>query len=151
MWNRVDICGTELIYVEELMDRGFTYSPGQASISRGQNLIFVYAEKGNIVLRYEDHTPASHLFHPVHLPTHIRQFLSAFVTCYIQYACAATNDTYPRKGMSGLTSRNNSVLLFDFSNNASRTGIGKYIPEENRCFDCQTIKHRDLNTDTGIL
>ena len=115
------------------MDRGFTYSPWQASISGGHNLIFVYAEKGNVVLRYEDHTPASHLFHPVHLPTHISQFLSSFVTCYKQYVCAATNDTYPRKEMSGLTNTNDSVLLLSVRLFVSMSSVCLYVHLPSVC------------------
>ena len=102
-----------------------THSPGQAPISGGQNLIFVYSEEGNVILRYEDHKPASLVSHPVSLPTHIRQFLSSFLTCYLPYVGAATNNTYPNKVMSVSTNTYNSLLLFQFPNNVRSTGRGK--------------------------
>jgi hypothetical protein len=62
---------------------------------------------------------------PTGSPTDIRQFLSSFVTRYMPYVCAATNDTYPNKGMSCSTNKNNSLLLYQFPNNVRRTGRGQ--------------------------
>jgi len=127
-----------------------THAPVQTPISGRHNLILVYAKKGNVILRYEDHTPASLLFRSVHLPTHIRQFLSTFVTCYLQQVCAATNDTYTKKGKSGLTNTNSSLLFFHFPNNVRRNGKEKTFLKELGYF-FQTIQHGDMNTDTDML
>jgi hypothetical protein len=77
------------------------------------------------------------------------------VTCYLPYVCAATNDTYPNNGMSSSTNTKNSLLLFQFSNDARsvETGekkiqflpygrsIGSWICLTHKTYTCYTVQN----------